>query len=121
MAQIDDIEHVYLEDSWVLSVETTASWISFVLEAALLESHPRFYTPPNLGERHAYAKLRWSLQGEVQWTDGPHLDHPATDASGTKDFGHIDSWHRSGDLDRLEGDWGAVAIRNASHLVEYYE
>lgn len=69
VAQTDNIEHVDLENSWMLSVASTATWISFVLEAALLEGHTHFYSPS----------------------------------------------------DRLEGDWGAVSIRHASYLVEYYE
>ena len=35
---------------------------------------------------------------------------PATDASGERDFGHIDSLVWEGDAFRLEGDWGRMEV-----------
>ena len=118
---IDGLENVYLPDSWVLSVEATDTSVCFVLDAVLQEGHPRFYWPPKPGEQYAYARLRWCLRGEVWWNDGPHLDRPAVDASGERDFGNIDAWFQEGDVDHLEGGWGTVAIRDATQTVEYLD
>ena len=115
------LAHVFLPDSWVLSVETTDETVCFVVEAVLEAEHERFYWPPKAGEQHAYALLRWSLRGDVWWNDGPNLDNPATDASGEIDFGNIDSWWQEGDVEHLEGGWGSVAIRNGRHNIEYLD
>jgi hypothetical protein len=117
---VEDLGNVYLADSWVLAIETDNSHVCFVLDAVLQEGHPRFYWPPKAGEQHAYARLRWCLRGEVWWNDGPHLDQPATDATGEFDYGNIDSWIKEGDVDHLEGSWGTVAIRGAEQSVEYF-
>ena len=115
----DAMDHVYLADSWVLELEADESHVCFTLEAVLEEGHPRFYWPPKPDEQYPYAKLRWCLSGEVWWNDGPHLDHPANDATGTKDFGNIDAWWQEDDVDHLEGEWGTVAIRGATKTVEF--
>lgn len=112
---------VYLPDSWVLGVETSLSSVCFVLDAVLTDRHPRYYWPPKAGEQHPYARLRWCLHGDVWWNDGPRLNRPAADASGEEDFGNIDAWLQEGEVDHLEGDWGAVAIRSASQTIEYLD
>jgi len=121
MEAIDALRHVYLPDSWVLGVETSESSVCFVLDAVLEQGHPCFYWPPKPGEQHAYARLRWCLHGEVCWNDGPNLGSAATDAGGEKDYGNIDAWFREGNLDHLEGGWGAVAVRDARQTIEYLD
>ena len=122
MAAIEHLENVHLPDTWVLSVDATDTSVCFVLDAALQEGHPRFYRPPKPGERNPHARLRWCLRGrEVWWNDGPHLDRPAVDASGERNFGNIDAWWRESHVDHLEGDWGTVAIRDGAQTVEYLD
>ena len=113
------MDHVSLPESWVLSVEADESHVCFVLDAVLEEGHPRFYWPPKLGQQHSVARFRWCLRGDVWWNGGPHLGHPAVDATGENDYGVIDAWWHEGDVDHLEGDWGTVAIRSAIQSVEY--
>ena len=76
------MQRVYLPDSWVLAVETDSTKVCFVLDAVLTPEHSRYNAPPEPGEQYAYARLRWCLTGRVQWSAGPNLDHPATDALG---------------------------------------
>jgi hypothetical protein len=116
-----DLEQVYLEDSWVLGVETYESHLCFLLDAVLLPGNPKFYSPPKPDEQHAYARLRWCLYGEVYWNEGPNLDHPATDASGERDFGNIDTRWGEGDSQYVEGSWGSVVIHHATQQVEYLD
>lgn len=108
---------VYLPDSWVLSVETEDIALTLVLDAVLEESHPRFYSPPKPGEQQPHARIRWRIVGGVQWIDGPHLDRPAIDGAGEKDFGNVDAWWTEGTADYLEGEFGTVAIHNPTHEV----
>ncbi len=112
-------EHVYLPDSWVLSVRTDADLVRFLIDAVLEYEHPMFYWPPHAGEQYPYAILRWQMSGEVHWNEGPNLDKPAIDATGEIDFGNIDAWWSEGKLTFLEGDWGSVRIRDAVHMVEF--
>jgi hypothetical protein len=113
----ESMQKVYLPESWVLNVEWDAWCLCLVLDAVLVEGHPQFYWPPAAGEQYPYARLRWCLRGEVHWNDGPHLDHPATDATGEEDFGNIDAWWQEGPTEHLEGSWGTVAVRSAEHAV----
>jgi hypothetical protein len=117
----DLLQNVYLPDSWVLAVETSDESVCFVLEAALGEGHERYYSPPKAGEQHAYARIRWCLRGEIHWNDGPHLERLATDATGERDYGHIDTWLQSGDRHTLEGDWGCVVIDDPVESIEYLD
>ncbi len=89
----------------------------FHLQAVLVEGHPLFYWPPAAGEEHPYARLRWCLHGEVWWNEGPNLDRLAVDASGERDYGNVDAWFQEGDVEHLEGQWGAVSVRKATHTV----
>lgn len=121
VAASNGLTNVYLPDSWVLSVETTASSVCFVLDAVLQDEHPRFCWPPNPGQQHSYARLRWCLHGAVHWNEGPNLDRPAIDANDEVDYGHIDVWLQSGDRHMLEGDWGNVVIDRPAQTVEYLD
>lgn len=47
---IPGLEHIYLEDSWVLGVSETDSSLTFDLEAVLTEHHPD-WQPPRAGEQ----------------------------------------------------------------------
>lgn len=105
----------------MLALETTESSVCFVLDAVLQSDHPRYYWPPQPGEKHPYARVRWCLHGPVTWNEGPNLHHPATDANGEPDFGHIDSWLQSGQAYTLEGDWGSVTIERPTQTAEYLD
>lgn len=121
MDAITELSRIHLPDSWVLGVETSASSVSFVLDAALSEEHPRFYSPPNEDERHAYVKLCWRIEGSVHWNEGPNLRNPAVDATGEPDFGHVDVWIQLENRDMLEGDWGNVVIGKPTHAITYMD
>ena len=118
-----ELNGVYLPDSWVLNVEATETAVIFVLEAVLEPEHPRYYWPPKPGEQHPYVRMAWRIEGDVHWNEGPNLGHPAIDASGERDYGHIDTWIGSADGARetLEGDWGCVVIDGAQHTIAYLD
>ena len=117
----DLLANVYEPDSWVLGIDTDDESVGFVLDAVLEEGHPRFYWPPKPGEQHPYARLRWCLQGQIHWNEGPNLDRPAIDLSGEPDYGNIDVWLQSGDRHTLEGSWGCVVIDSPVETIEYLD
>lgn len=106
------LEHIYLEDSWVLSVSSTARSVMFDLEVVLTESHPD-YQGPLPGEQYDYRHATLVVSGDrVEFT--PSGRPPATDASGGLDYGHIDSWTRDeGEWSSLEGEWGMARVHDA--------
>ena len=66
-------------------------------------------------DRRPAVRLRPNLR-----CDGPK-EATATDATGTRDYGNIDSWTTDGRQDRLEGDWGCVVVDSARVTVEYID
>lgn|SRR3954453_15160060 len=97
---------VYLEDSWILSVESHGDSVTFELDAVLTPEHAS-YEPPKVGEQYCYRSATLSLRGvdRFERSDTP----PATDATGTFDFGNIDSFTQGDDGRwRAEGDWGEL-------------
>ncbi|MEO5837917.1 MAG: hypothetical protein ABIQ73_11405 [Acidimicrobiales bacterium] len=105
----------------MLGIETDSTRVCFELDAVLEREYPRFYWPPRRGEQYSYARVRWCLHGEVEWSAGPNLDQPAIDANGEADYGNIDSCRQEDNVDYLEGEWGTVTIRNAQETVDYLE
>lgn len=105
------LQHVYLEDSWVLRLSLSAQMLAFDIEAVLTEKHPD-YRRPAPGEQYDYRPGRLVLLGEVSCDLSGAA--PATDASGSTDLGHIDTWTvDDAGVSRLTGDWGVAQVRDA--------
>lgn len=107
---IPDLEHVYLEDSFVLAMDETFGKIEFVLDAVLIETHP-VYSPPRSGEQYCLlkSKLAFQICGDALWHCKEFRAY--TDANGEIDYGNIDTFSIMGDEMRLVGDWGDVQFR----------
>jgi hypothetical protein len=104
------LEHLYLEDSWVLGVNESATSLSFDLDAVITEQHPGWH-PPKPGEQYAYRRVALTFPAlrSVEWLR--RGGRPATDASGETDWGNIDSFMvGDGGVYELEGDWGHVRV-----------
>jgi hypothetical protein len=43
--ELPSLEHVYLEDSWVLDIQTGPDSVEITLETVLTESHPEYSDP----------------------------------------------------------------------------
>jgi hypothetical protein len=110
------LEHLYLEDSWVLGVYESDKSITFDLDAVLTEQHPDWH-PPQPGEQYAYSRLALVFPGirRIEWLDrgGP----PAVDASGEHDWGNIDSFLLDNGVYELEGGWGHVRLESEAPQV----
>jgi hypothetical protein len=109
---------VVLADSHVLDLGSDEAHVWLTVEAALGQSHPRFYWPPHAGEQNAYAVAHVRLSGLVTWVDGPRPRH-ASDASGERDYGDASGWTVSGGTHALEGDWGLVTVAEAVAEVDW--
>lgn len=113
---VPELAHYYLEDSWVLNIAVEPGGrVRLDLDLVLTESHPLYRGAPE-GEQYDYrrAVLTFSGAKRTVWTHS--LLRPSTDASGSNDWGHIDSLLTNGETYRLEGDWGDMEITGSPSL-----
>ena len=114
---IPGFEDLYLEDSWVLSIEAGPSSLSLLMDLVLRESHPDYRTPSR-DERYCYRKglIRFDGVSELTWKSKSM--RPAIDASGEEDFGSIDQFEEIGDRYLVSGDFGTIEVTSEAPVVE---
>jgi len=108
-----DMADIYLEDSFVLSIEETPGTFVFKLDAVLTPAHPNYHHP-SPGEQYCYADgaLVFTGVSRVTWlarSVGHYID-----ASGQEDLGNIDNLTINDGAFVVEGDWGKVRIETSS-------
>jgi hypothetical protein len=105
--EIAGLDNVYLEESWVLGVYESDDDLTFDLEVVLTDGHPQ-WEPPKPGEMYCYRRtaLTFSNVRGIEWLE--RGTRPATDATGSEDWGHIDTFVADGGRYELTGDWGRV-------------
>lgn len=86
-----ELNQVYLEDSFVLEVIEIEDRLEFIVEFVLRGNHPR-YCPPKPNEQYCYAigKLTFPNIKSKQWI--VKTLSPSTDSTGSVDYGNIDSF-----------------------------
>lgn len=95
-----------LEDSWVLDVSLNGEVVTFDLDAVLTGDHPA-YVGARTGEQYDYRRSTLSLTGAYRFERSNA--RPSTDATGTLDFGNIDSFVELGGRNwRIVGEWGLL-------------
>lgn len=104
---------LYLEDSYVLSINEGVSTLVFELEAVLTEKHSK-YEKPQENEYYCYRRVSLSFLDVVslEWLDRGFLVF--SDSSGESDYGNIDKFNVGDGWYALSGDWGAVVIRGGN-------
>ncbi|MEU5320374.1 hypothetical protein AB0G67_27040 [Streptomyces sp. NPDC021056] len=105
-------EHVCLEDSYVLGITVQPAVLLLKLDLPLLPGHPH-HRAPLPGERACFrqATVTFSSVRDLHWT-GQGVIKPAVDASGTVDFGSVDSLTRHDTHYQLLGDWGEIKLES---------
>ena len=88
--QINGLDNIYLEDSFILEIKQLPSQVIISLDTVLTESHP-LYESPSEDEQYCYkkARLKFSNVTELQWLNKDLA--PSVDANGEKDYGSIDT------------------------------
>ncbi|WP_328938637.1 hypothetical protein OG288_29280 [Streptomyces tauricus] len=104
-------ENVSLEDSYVLDIAVHPGVLTLKLDLLLLPGHPRYGTPLP-GERACFrpATVVFSSVRDLHWT-GQGVIKPAIDASGSADFGSVDSLARLEASYKIVGDWGEINLQ----------
>jgi hypothetical protein len=103
---------IYLEDSFVLSIDESKDEISFTIEVVLKENHP-FYKNPKKQEQYCYKKGKIIFQNikSIEWLQ--RNDKLFTDATGKVDYGNIDNFEMSEKGYNLSGDWGELKVSSS--------
>ncbi len=104
------LEDVLLEDSLVIEIVESASFLSFTLLAALSPTHPA-YEEPSPRDRYCFrnAALTFPRPRKVTWQE--RTDRRFRDATGMVDRGNIDALLADpGGFYHLEGDFGVVDV-----------
>lgn len=114
------LEHIYLEDSWVLDVRVSYRIVKFVFDLVLTENH-RLDTPPPPHEAYCYRKAELIFDGvsSINW-DNMGL-RPAVDATGTFGFGNVDFSNKQGNLFVLGGDWGRMKVTSQNPTLVFLQ
>ncbi|MBO0804804.1 MAG: hypothetical protein J2P25_17240 [Nocardiopsaceae bacterium] len=103
------LDGVYLEDSYVLSIDETPHSLTFRLDAVLTPEHP-LYHEPRPGEQYCYADgtLTFGSASQVEWIRRTGVRH--RDANDEEDQGNIDYLEFGPAGYHLGGDWGEVRV-----------
>jgi hypothetical protein len=106
--QFPGFENIYLEDSYVLSMNAKVS-IQILLEAVLTKNHP-LYTPALSGEQYCYRRMTVNFPHPQTYDLVLNNISPIADPDGSVDYGNIDEFFRADDKYYLRGEWGELTI-----------
>jgi hypothetical protein len=106
--QFPGFENIYLEDSYVLSINTKIS-IQILLEAVLTENHS-LYTQPLPGEQYCYRRMTVIFPHPQTYDLVLNNISPVADPDGSVDYGNIDEFFMADGKYYLRGEWGELTI-----------
>jgi hypothetical protein len=109
---IDGLQDIVLEESYVLGITATPGQVVFTMDFVLTRDHPLFrpFNPAETYECFRRGELRFQDVTSLQWSG--QGAPPARDATGELDWGHIDYFEWKPGCYRLEGegDWGIMEV-----------
>ncbi|NUR35731.1 MAG: hypothetical protein HOQ30_17135 [Gemmatimonadaceae bacterium] len=119
-SEIPGLEHIALEESYVLAIHLLPERFVITLELVLLPGHPA-YSQPASSEMYCYrlgslvfpSPRSLRLQSE-KFHKIPGLDEPA-------DVGNIDSMQAIDGQYQLQGEWGELTIVSEKPVVHLDE
>jgi hypothetical protein len=105
-------ENVSLEGSYVLDIVVHPAVLILKIDVLLLPGHPE-HRAPVPGERACFrqATVVFSSVRDLHWT-GQSVIRPAIDASGSADYGSVDSLTRVDNSYKILGDWGEINLQS---------
>jgi len=107
--QLPGFENIYLEDSYVLSINANTISIKILLEAVLTENHP-LYTPALSGEQYCYRQMTVYFPHPQTYDLVLNNISAIADPDGSVDYGNIDVFFMADDKYYLRGEWGELTI-----------
>ena len=118
--EFPSLEHIYLEDSYVLDIQTEPDAVEISVETVLTESHPE-YSDPLPNEQYCYRNGRICFRDakRITWVKKSMVLIP--DLGGTPDYGNIDVFYFSEGSYHVIGEWGELEIVSCEPLFELVE
>ena len=118
--EFHSLEHVYLEDSYVLDIQTEPDSVEISVETVLTESHPQ-YSDPLPNEQYCYRNGRICFQNakRITWVEKSMI--PVPNLVGPPDYGNIGVFYFSEGSYHLNGEWGELEIVSSEPLFELVE
>lgn len=115
-----EFENVFLEDSFVLRIKTTASLAEFLVETVLTKNH-LLYEKPKKNEQYCYKKgiINFPNVKQIIWIEITIF--PSVDINLEVDFGNIDSFFYENDFYSMSGEWGRVKIKSQNPTIKFIE
>ena len=118
--EFHSLEHVYLEDSYVLDIQTEPGTVEISVDTVLTENHPQ-YSDPLPDEQYCYRNGRICFRNakSITWVKKSMVLIP--DLEGPPDYGNIDEFYFSEGSYHLIGEWGELEIVSSEPLFELVE
>ena len=118
--EFHSLEHVYLEDSWVLDIQTEPDSVEISVETVLTESHPQYSDPPP-NKQYCYrnGRIRFQNAKRIIWINKSMI--PNIEPGSPPDYGNIDVFYFSEGSYHLNGEWGELEIVSCEPLFELVE
>jgi len=111
--ELSGLEEIVLEESYVLGVAARPAELTFEMEFVLTERHAA-YASPQPGETDCFRRGTLQFVRVVRLVWDEQGAPPAIDASGERDFGHIDSFAWQDERYVLMGEWGRIDVTAAA-------
>ncbi|MEM7284296.1 MAG: hypothetical protein AAF438_22060 [Pseudomonadota bacterium] len=118
-AEIENLEFVYLEDSYVLEVLIRSDKIIFEMDLVLCEEHD-LYSPPPENEQYCYKLGRITFPNVVEIFESTQTESMNVGTEGAIDLGNIDQFEFEGSKFRLQGDWGSLTLISDPPNLEFH-
>ena len=115
----DEFQNIYLEDSFVISIQETKSDITFNCDFVLLEKHKMHSIPKN-DEQYCYLKgyVKFSNITQIDWIK--RNENVFSNNCYDNDYGNIDIFHIDNEKYYLQGDWGEVIISSKNIELKFF-
>jgi hypothetical protein len=109
--EIPEFNGIDLSESYILGWSISQDTVEFELEVVLCSDHPQFHKPPTT-DWACYHLGRLIFVGVHSLSGLPPQSKifPATDTSGTADYGHLDTLSVDGNRFEISGDFGIATF-----------
>jgi len=107
--ELAGLEHIALEESYVLDVTAKPGELVVTLDIALAPDHEKYTSPPpDEVECYKRGTLKFTGVRLLGW----HYEgiRPSIDATGEADYGNVDVFHWTADHYQLEGSFGTLDL-----------
>lgn len=115
-----DLEHIFLENSYVLGIAVEPYRIEFRMDFVLTPTHPN-YVPPPATEQECYRRGVICIEGFRALAWRASNTRPSIDKDGELDFDCLDEFVMKDGSTLFGGDWGEIEVEGGEMIVRLDE